>query len=135
MNTNQTSFFQTFLKWFMPIAAIIAIGVWMYISPEGALGKLDAIGYAVCHRIDERSFHIDDRQLPLCARCTGEFYAAGVALLFQAFISKRKSILPSRGIMAVLILFFLAFGIDGSNSYLYLLKQTTGGLEQIPNLY
>ena len=135
MNTNQTSRFQTFLKWFIPITAIIAIGVWMYISPEGALGKLDAIGYAVCHRIDERSFHIDDRQLPLCARCTGEFYAAGVALLFQAFFSKRKTVLPSRGIMVVLILFFLAFAIDGSNSYIYLLKQTTGGLEQIPNLY
>jgi hypothetical protein len=36
----------------------------------------------------------------------------------------------------VLVLFFLAFGIDGSNSYLYLLKQTSqGALDQIPNLY
>ena len=104
MNTTQPSAFQNILKWLVPIIGIIVIGVWMYISPEGALGKLDAIGYAVCHRIDERSFHIDDRQLPLCARCTGEFYAAGVTLLFQAFVSKRKSILPSRGIMAVLIL-------------------------------
>lgn len=136
MNTNQTSLFQTIIKWFVPIAAIIAFGAWMYISPEGALGKLDAIGYAVCHRIDARSFHIGDRQLPLCARCTGEFYAAGAALIFQAFVSRKRSKLPSRGIIAVLVLFFLAFGIDGSNSYLYLLKQTSGGaLEQIPNLY
>lgn len=124
------------IKWLVPIAAIIAFGAWMYISPEGALGKLDAIGYAVCHRIDERSFQIGDRQLPLCARCTGEFYAAGIALIFQAFASRKRSKLPSRGIIAVLIFFFLAFGIDGSNSYLYLLKQTSGGaLEQIPNLY
>lgn len=124
------------IKWLVPIAAIIAFGAWMYISPEGALGKLDAIGYAVCHRIDERSFQIGDRQLPLCARCTGEFYAAGVALIFQVFVSGKRSKLPSRGIIAVLILFFLAFGIDGSNSYLYLLKQTSGGaLEKIPNLY
>ena len=136
MNTNQTSLFQTIIKWFVPIAAIIAFGAWMYISPEGALGKLDAIGYAVCHRIDERSFHIDDRQLPLCARCTGEFYAAGAALIFQAFVSGKRSKLPSRGIIAVLVLFFLAFGIDGSNSYLYLLKQSSNGaLAQIPNLY
>ncbi|HCB01939.1 MAG TPA: hypothetical protein DEP19_06100 [Anaerolineae bacterium] len=135
MNTTQPSTFQNILKWMIPIIGIIVIGVWMYISPEGALGKLDAIGYAVCHRIDARSFQIDDRQLPLCARCTGEFYAAGVALLFQAFVSGRKSVLPSRGILAVLILFFLAFGIDGVNSYVYLLKQTSGGLEQIPNLY
>lgn len=136
MNTNQPSLLQTIIKWFVPIAAIIAFAAWMYISPEGALGKLDAIGYAVCHRIDARSFQIDDRQLPLCARCTGEFYAAGIALLFQLFVSGKRSKLPSRGIIAVLILFFLAFGIDGSNSYLYLLKQTSGGaLEGIPNLY
>ncbi len=124
------------IKWLVPIAAIIAFGAWMYISPEGALGKLDAIGYAVCHRIDARSFHIGDRQLPLCARCTGEFYAAGIALVFQGFISRKRSKLPSRGIIAVLVLFFLAFGVDGSNSYLYLLKQSTPGtLNQIPNLY
>jgi uncharacterized membrane protein len=136
MNTNRTSLFQTLTKWLVPIAAIIAFAAWMYISPEGALGKLDAVGYAVCHRIDARSFHLGDRQLPLCARCTGEFYAAGIALLFQAFVSGRRSKLPSRGMIAMLVLFFLAFGIDGSNSYLYLLKQSSPGrLDQIPNLY
>ena len=137
MNTQPRSqAFQTILCWSVPIAAILAFAAWMYISPEGALGKLDAIGYAVCHRIDARSFHIGDHQLPLCARCTGEFYAAGIALIFQAFISGKRSRLPSRGIIAVLVLFFLAFGIDGSNSYLYLLKQTSeGSLSQIPNLY
>ena len=136
MNTNQTSQFQTILKWFVPIAAILAFAAWMYVSPEGALGKLDAIGYAVCHRIDARSFHIGERQLPLCARCTGEFFAAGFALIFQVFMSGKRSKLPSHGIIAVLVLFFLAFGIDGSNSYLYLLKQTSqGALEKFPNLY
>lgn len=128
--------FQILLRWFVPVAAVLAFAAWMYLSPEGALGKLDAIGYAVCHRIDARSFQIDERQLPLCARCTGEFYAAGAVLIFQAFVSKRRSRLPSKGIIAVLVIFFLAFGIDGSNSYLYLLKQTSrGALDNIPNLY
>ena len=127
---------QNILRWLVPVAAVLAFAAWMYLSPEGALGKLDAIGYAVCHRIDVRSFHIDGRQLPLCARCTGEFYAAGAGLIFQAFVSRRRSKLPSRGIIAVFVLFFLAFGIDGSNSYLYLLKQTSHGvLDKIPNLY
>ncbi len=130
------SLFNNILRWFVPVAAVLAFAAWMYISPEGALGKLDAIGYAVCHRIDERSFQINDRQLPLCARCTGEFFTAGIALLFQVIVSGKRSKLPSRGIIAVLILFFLAFGIDGSNSYLYLLKQSSqGALDQIPNLY
>lgn len=120
----------------VPIAAVIAFAAWMYISPEGALGKLDAIGYAVCHRIAARSFQIDGRQLPLCARCTGEFYAAAIALLFQIFFSGKRNQFPSRGILAVLFGFFIAFGVDGSNSYLYLLKQSTpGALSQIPNLY
>jgi uncharacterized membrane protein len=127
---------QLVLRWFVPAAAVLAFAAWMYISPEGALGKLDAVGYAVCHRIDARSFHIHDRQLPLCARCTGEFYAAGAGLIFQLFVSRKRSKLPSRGIIAVLVLFFLAFGIDGSNSYLYLLKQTSHEvLDKIPNLY
>jgi uncharacterized membrane protein len=127
---------QNVLRWFVPVAAILAFAAWMYLSPEGALGKLDAIGYAVCHRIDARSFQIGDRQLPLCARCTGEFYAAGAGLIFQLFVSGKKSRLPSRGIIAVFVLFLFAFGIDGGNSYLYLLKQTSrGALDHIPNLY
>ena len=134
----QPSKFEAIASWFVPFAAIAAVIAWFIIAPEGALGKLDAIGYAVCHRIDVRSFQIGDRQLPLCARCTGEFYAAGLALLFQALVSGKSSKLPPRGIMAVLFVFFIAFGVDGSNSYLYLLKQTGGNgslLDQIPNLY
>ena len=136
--TNQPSKLETLTSWAVPIAAIAAVIAWFIIAPESALGKLDAIGYAVCHRIDVRSFQIGDRQLPLCARCTGEFYTAGLALLFQALVSGKSSKLPSRGVMAVLFAFFVAFGVDGSNSYLYLLKQTGGNgspLDQIPNLY
>ncbi|KAA0273056.1 MAG: DUF2085 domain-containing protein [Chloroflexi bacterium] len=139
MQTNpQPSKFESIASWVVPIGALAAVIAWFIIAPEGSLGKLDAIGYAVCHRIDARSFQIDDRQLPLCARCTGEFYAAGLALLFQVFVSGRRSKLPQRGIIAVLFAFFVAFGVDGSNSYLYLLKQTGGNgspLDQIPNLY
>lgn len=123
-------------RWLVPLAAVIIFGIWFYIAPPGLLGKADSVGYAVCHRIDERSFQILGRQLPLCARCTGEFYAAGITLLFLALASPGKSGMPGWKLGTPLIIFFLAFGIDGSNSYLYLLKQTTGGaLANIPNLY
>jgi uncharacterized membrane protein len=123
-------------RWLVPLAALIVFGVWFYIAPPGVLGKADSIGYAVCHRIDERSFQILGRQLPLCARCTGEFYAAGITLLFFAFVSPRKSGMPGWKLGAPLLLFLFAFGVDGSNSYLYLLKQTSAGaLDNIPNLY
>ena len=129
--------YQQALRWIIPFAAILAFSAWLYIAPPGLPGKADAIGYAICHRIDERSFQINGRQLPLCARCTGEFNAAAISLLFFATASGKKSGMPGWKLGAPLLLFFIAFGIDGSNSYLYLLKQTTGGgaLDNIPNLY
>jgi len=127
---------QTLTKWLVPIAAIIALGAWIYIAPPGLMGKLDAIGYAVCHRLSSHSLFVDGIQFPLCARCTGEFNAAAIALILQGFISRKKSKLPNRGIIAALVIFFLAFAIDGSNSYLALLKQSYGSaFVKIPNLY
>src|SRR5512140_1810513 len=123
-------------KWAVPIAMLIALAAWIYIAPPGLMGKLDAIGYAVCHRIDSHSLHVGGIQLPLCARCTGEFNAAAIALAFQAILGPRKSRLPKKGILAVLVLFFLAFAIDGSNSYLALIKNMyAGAFRNIPNLY
>lgn len=126
----------TLTRWFIPIAAILAFAVWFSITPPGLLGKADAVGYAICHRIGERSFHIGDRQLPLCARCTGEFFSAAISLVFFAIVSPKRNGMPDWKIGAPLFLFFLAFGIDGSNSYLYLLKTTApGAFDKIPNLY
>ena len=134
--TTSQSRMQKTTRWIIPLALITVFAAWSYNAPPGLMGKADAVGYAICHRISERSFHIGGRQLPLCARCTGEFYAAGLTLLFLAITSKKKSGMPGWGLGAPLIVFLLAFGIDGSNSYLYLLKQTSGDvLSNLPNLY
>lgn len=137
MQSEQTvSFTGNLMRWFLPVAALLVLAGFLAITPPGLFGKADGIGYAICHRIDERSFHIHDRQLPLCARCTGEFNAAGVTLVFLGMVSRKRSGLPPKGIIAALSVFFLAFALDGSNSYLYLLKQTYEGfLPQLPNLY
>lgn len=127
--------FTTLARLFVPFAAVLVFAVWFSFAPPGLLGKADAVGYAICHRIGERSFHIGGRQLPLCARCTGEFYTAAISLLFFAIVSPKKSGMPGWKLGAPLLLFFVAFGIDGSNSFLYLLKQTSGALQSIPNLY
>lgn len=126
---------QKIIRWIVPLAALAAFAAWMYIAPPGVLGKADAVGYAVCHRIGERSFHIGERQLPLCARCSGTFGAAAISLTFFAFTSRKRSGMPGKKFYFLFLLFFLAFGIDGTNSYIYLLKQTTGALEQLPTLY
>jgi len=93
------------------------LGLWIFFSPGGLLGKADAIGYAVCHRIFDRSFSIGERQAPLCARCTGMYLGAMVCLLYQSIYGKRGK-LPSPGVSITLGFFLLLFGIDGLNSYL-----------------
>lgn len=134
--TTQSPRLNSLIRWLVPLAAVITFAVWFYYAPPGLLGKADAVGYAICHRIGERSFHIGDRQLPLCARCTGEFYSSAIALIYYFFFSKKKSGMPGWKLGAPLLLFLIAFGVDGSNSYLYLLKQTSkGALDAIPNLY
>jgi hypothetical protein len=57
-------------------------------------------------------------------------------LLFQAILSPRHGKMPSWKVIIPLIVFLLAFGIDGLNSYLYLIKQVyPGALSNIPNIY
>lgn len=83
-----------------------------------ALTGADWVGYAVCHRITERSFTIGDRQFPLCARCTGMYL--GVALVFVVtFLAGRLrwSELPPLPVLLVLIGFIGVMGVDGINSY------------------
>jgi uncharacterized membrane protein len=127
---------KTMVRWFVPLAMLMVLAAWIYIAPPGLMGKLDAIGYAVCHRLDSHSLHIGSLQMPLCARCTGEFNAAAIALVFQGLLSPGSSKLPRRSILVTLLVFFLAFAVDGSNSYLALLKGVYGGsLSGIPNLY
>ncbi|NOY97889.1 MAG: DUF2085 domain-containing protein [Chloroflexi bacterium] len=132
----QKTFIGKLTKWLVPLAAITVLAGWLYVAPPGILGKADSIGYAVCHRISERSFHIGERQLPLCARDTGTFTGAAVGLLFMALVSRKRSGMPPRKLIIPLALFALIWFVDGSNSYLYLMKQTyPGSFDQIPNIY
>lgn len=104
--------------------AIAGVGLlligWLLNTPAGLLGKADAVGYAVCHRIDGRSFHLGDRQIPLCARCTGMYLGAMLALIFQYRAGRWRAGAPPKRVIAVLAGLALAFTIDGLNSYLSL---------------
>ncbi|MCE1255559.1 MAG: DUF2085 domain-containing protein [Anaerolineae bacterium] len=112
---------------FIIVAFIFILSFWLALTPDGLLGKADAIGYAVCHRISVRSFFLGDRQLPLCARCTGMHLGAFFTLIYQIGRGKRGS-LPDKKFLAIFALFLLAFAFDGANSYLNL-------LDRFPYLY
>ena len=81
---------------------------------EGA----DWMGYAICHRITERSFTINGRQFPLCARCTGMYLGVALILLL-VFLSgrTRRSELPPLPLLLILLGLIGLMGIDGLNSY------------------
>jgi len=109
--------------------AAAVLTVWLLYTPAGILGKADAVGYAVCHRIDLRSFHLGDRQLPVCVRCSGMFLGALLGLLYQAWIAPRHGNFPPRAVWAALALMFLSFALDGVNSYVHLFPGIQGVYE------
>lgn len=111
------------LRWRFPwngivlLAVIVLLVGWLLNTPAGLLGKADAVGYAVCHRIDLRSFHLGERQLPLCARCSGMYLGAMLGLLYQAKLGSRKAGTPPRRVIALGAVLGLAFALDGINSF------------------
>ncbi len=107
-----------------PGVALITMAVvlsWALATPPGVLGKADAIGYAICHRIASHSLTIGGRQLPLCARCSGIYLGAllGLTTLVAAGRS-RAGRLPPLPLLLALIGGSVLMGIDGVNSYLTL---------------
>lgn len=106
------------LRW----GAFLALGLllvgWLLNTPGGLLGKADAVAYAVCHRIDLRSYYLGERQLPLCARCTGMYLGATTGLLYQQALARRRGGAPGRLVIAILALLVLFFIVDGLNSFL-----------------
>ncbi len=115
------------------VVALLLLG-WLLSTPEGVLGKADAVGYAVCHRIEVRSFHLGERQVPLCARCTGQYLGAMLGLVYQAITGRRRTGVPPRRVILFLMGFVVVYGIDGINSYLHL-PPILQAFPNLPRLY
>lgn len=109
----------TRLRWILLTLAVLLTAVWLFLTPEGILGKADAVGYAVCHRISVRAFHIHDRPMPLCARCSGMFLGALLGMVFQIAQGK-KGKMPPLPVIVLFSLMALAWVLDGVNSFLML---------------
>lgn len=99
--------------------AVSIILLAILLPPASILGKADVVGYAICHRIPERSFFLDGRQLPLCARCTGTFLGAIVGLVAMLLLGRRRaSRLPPVPVLFILVLSIGVWAFDGLNSYM-----------------
>jgi uncharacterized membrane protein len=122
------------LTWIAAATLLIALVMWVSFTPDGILGKADAVGYAVCHRITVRSFAYTDegRQLPMCARCTGTFIGVLIGLLGPGLLFRRRhaGMWPSMPIMVVMIALSAFWAFDGANSFTFLIPS-----DKIPHLY
>lgn len=99
---------------------LVMLVFWIINTPPGLLGKTDAVGYAVCHRITSHSFYFGDRPFSFCARCTGQYLGFLWGFLFQIFWSRKRSGFPPKAIFAFIGLLFLIYALDGFNSVLTL---------------
>lgn len=105
------------------VLALIVLGFYTVtdtarLEHNHALDGADYVGYAVCHRITDRSFTIAGRQLPLCARCTGMFLGVTLTFAVLGLAGRRRwSMLPPLRVMLALIGLIGFMAIDGINSY------------------
>lgn len=102
--------------------AVLAVVAALALALPGQVGELaNTVGYAVCHRIPDRSFIIGGAQLPLCARDTGMFTAALATITVYMVVEPRRfANFPRFPYAFALIGLFLAWGFDGFNSYMLL---------------
>lgn len=99
--------------------SVLIIVFFIQLPPSTLLGKTDVVGYAICHRIPERSFFLNGRQLPLCARCTGTFLGVVVGLTTMLVLGRRRaSRMPPLVVLGLLVMFTGFWAFDGLNSYL-----------------
>jgi uncharacterized membrane protein len=111
-------------RFFLILILFALVSIWMYFAPDGILGKADAIGYAVCHRIDHRSFHIGENQFSVCARCTGQYLGAVLGMVFLGVSRRRRVGRPPWFIIGILLIWGMAYAVDGFNSFLHLIPGT-----------
>jgi uncharacterized membrane protein len=113
-------------NWFLLAISVTALLLMLFyrvtdgafINHDPLLTTADWAGYALCHRIMERSFTINGHQFPLCARCTGMYLGAAltIATLFLAGRAKWV-LLPRKWLFLTFLGLIGLMGIDGLNSY------------------
>jgi uncharacterized membrane protein len=60
--------------------ALVLFAPWL---PVPLAGVVYLFGGRICHQIAERSFFLDDVQLPVCARCLGIYVGAALGLVLS----------------------------------------------------
>jgi uncharacterized membrane protein len=108
-------------KTLLPILIVLTSAAitlnWLNGTPQGIYQKVFAVGSTVCHQIPSHSFHYGETQFTLCARCAG-LYLGSLIGLGYFFTQGKKKALPPKGILILLVVFFLLWAGDGVNSFI-----------------
>ena len=101
----------------LALATLILFLFWLFHTPPGWMGKLQAIGYSVCHQIPSHSFMIGQMTFPLCSRCLGMYLGVfiGIGVLFT---QGKKSGFPSLKVLLIFGLIIAVWLVDGFNSFI-----------------
>ena len=115
--------------WLLVGISVLVVITFILAPPWSLLGKADVVGKGICHQIPSHSLFFNNRQLPLCARCTGIYLGALWGFVLMMGLGRLRAIRwPSAPILAILIAFTALMGIDGVNSYI-------GFFPALPRLY
>ena len=98
------------------IAAATGITLnWFHLTPGNCYTKGMAIGSSVCHQLPSHTFITEGIQFPICARCSGLYLGTFICLLYYALQGKKSGI-PRRGFLLLMLLLAFAWAGDGVNS-------------------
>jgi uncharacterized membrane protein len=75
------------VSWSAALAAAPGAGSSSHAGGRTFAAAVYVAGSFICHQRPERSFHIDNVQLPVCARCVGLYVGAAVGALGWAVIA------------------------------------------------
>jgi len=79
-----------------------------------------SIGDRLCHQKADRSFFINDNQMPFCARCTAIWLGLAVGIFFMIFFEIKLS----EKIFFMILIGLFPLGIDGVGQLLGLWEST-----------
>ena len=82
------------LRWTLGIGAVVWVAA-LFLAPD----LLFPVGTVICHQRPERSFFVDGRQLPVCARCTGLYVGSALAAPVALLAATSAAVIGARRIL------------------------------------
>jgi uncharacterized membrane protein len=111
------------------VLPLVLIVVALLLPPRSLTAKASLVGYGICHQMPDHAYQPGGTPLPLCARCSGTFLGAILAMGFIVLSGRgRASGLAPVPVLVALVLFFLIWAADGLNSF-------AGDLPWLPQIY